>query len=234
MNIGRGLLILILVIGSERASIASLNDFSRVLTDAKALDGKRVTLKGVVDLYSYGFFLCANATPKGEPDLSKSVFVVGDIAQHLPDKMNRHWVSVTGIVDAAAHGPWGEQPCQIKVEGVKPLTVPPLEEHGTFGIFRNETASTLTVKISGPNGYRTSDLAPGDIIIDGIDDKNEAVANDAAGNMVARYNLVDRPTGRYFDSSNRTYYFRITDHRFERVLPADGRQWKVPKTKKRL
>ncbi len=212
-----------LITGSALAS--SPSDFQKLLVDPKAFDAKRVTLVGIADVYGYGFFLYERALRDGKPDFSRSVFVVDKPNRTLPSELDKHWVKVTGQVDARAGGPYGTEPCEIKLDHFDALPIPPLKERRTFGIFRNDTSSPVIFKISGPDGYSTSKLGPSAKTIEGIDDKNTVVASTPAGTLIAKSSISSRSVGKYFDPINRTYYYRITNGKIELVSPTEGKAW---------
>jgi hypothetical protein len=201
------------------------SDFKRVLAHPESSHGTRVTLVGIADVHGYGFFLYERTLKNGKPDLSRSVFVVDHPKRPLPDKLNKHWLKVIGTVNAHAHGPQGTEPCEIVLDRFEELPIPPLKEQRIFGVFRNETASTVIFKLSGPEGYSTSALAPSANTIDALDDKKDAIATTSNQTLVAKRNILPLPGPKYFDSVNRKYYFRITNGKIKPVLPAQGKKW---------
>jgi hypothetical protein len=202
------------------------SDFERLLANPQAFDGKRVTIVGIADVYDVGFFLCQGALSPYEPDLSKAVFVVGDRARRLPDNMNKHWLKVTGIVNARAHGPMGDKACEVVLDRFEVMPRPILKERRIFGVFRNETPSILKITVSDRDGFGTSNVAPGTLFKAAISGEASVEADSLSGKSIAKLDLEPMNlTRKYFDSTTRTLFYRVTAKRIEPIPAVQGKHW---------
>jgi hypothetical protein len=97
----------------------------------------------------------------------------------------------------------------------------------TFGVFRNETDSTVTVTIVNTRGESSPAhvIQPHDVARFPVTN-GTAIARTMSGKALARCNLMPLPVARgYYDFPNRTFYYRITHARIQLVRPEDGREW---------
>ena len=97
----------------------------------------------------------------------------------------------------------------------------------TFGVFRNETASTVIVTIVNTPGEssRAHVIRPHDVARFPITN-GTAIAQTTSGKALARCNLMPLPLAReYYDFPSRSFYYRITRARIQLVRPEDGHEW---------
>jgi len=97
----------------------------------------------------------------------------------------------------------------------------------TFGVFHNETDSTIVVTIVNTRGesFRARSILAHDAgrfpITNGT-----AVARTPSGKTLARCNLMLFAKAReYYDFPNRNFYYRVTHDRIEFVRPESARKW---------
>ena len=200
------------------------SEFQRLLANPSSFHHKVVTISGVMDVYSNGFFLHEKPLTESKLGGLGSVFVT-DRDGLLPSKFDRHWLKITGMVDASAHGPLGTEPCEIRLKDFKVLPFPPLKDESISAIFRNETSSTLRLRIITKDGYSVSTLEPGAITTERIDNAT-AVATIPSGAAIAKLALNRSQSGEdYFDSRKRRYFYRIAHGEIKLVKREIGQRW---------
>jgi hypothetical protein len=96
----------------------------------------------------------------------------------------------------------------------------------TFGVFHNETDSTIVVTIVNTRGEssRAHSILPHDAgrfpVMNGT-----AIARTTSGKTLARCNLMPLAKAReYYDFPNRSFYYRVTHDRIEFVRPESARK----------
>jgi hypothetical protein len=99
----------------------------------------------------------------------------------------------------------------------------------TFGVFRNETDSTVTVTIVNTRGESSPAhvIQPHDVARFPVTN-GTAIARTTSGKALTRCNLMPEtlPVAReYYDFPSRSFYYRITRARIQLVRPEDGRKW---------
>ena len=226
MSLRWAVVVVALCLSTGETFSSPTSDFGRLLANPKAYDGKRLTIIGIADVYDVGFFFYERALSAYEADRSKSVFVVGDLARRLPDNLNKHWLKVTGVVNAKAHGPWRTEPCEITIERYEVMAIPALKEWRIFGVFRNETSSTLKITVSDRGGYGTTNFSPGKLFANVISPGSSVEVKTLSGRVVAKLDLELRKLpGKYFDSTTRNLFYRVTAKKIEQVPAGQGKQW---------
>ena len=97
----------------------------------------------------------------------------------------------------------------------------------TFGVFHNDTGSTIVVTIVNTRGEssRAHSILPHDAgrfpVTNGT-----AVARTTSGKTLARCNLMPLARAReYYDFPNRSFYYRVAHDRIEFVRPESARKW---------
>jgi len=219
------LLALALIAATESPVHAS--EFDELLKHPKTFNGRRVTLVGLAEIGGSEFFLYPDvqSAKRGE----NAIFVDAHILNENPyEKLNNHWLRITGVVDTGIRPPLGFEACSISLERVEPLSYPPLADSTVRGVFKNDTTITVDVKFSTPtgDGYIVN-LPPGKVSKPSTITAGAAAATAKSGEPVAKGDLIIRPApDRYFDSENRTYYYRIRYGRLSPVLPSEAKTWK--------
>jgi hypothetical protein len=97
----------------------------------------------------------------------------------------------------------------------------------TFGVFRNETDSTVMVTIVNTRGESSPAhvIQPHNVARFPVTN-GTAIARATSGKALARCNLMPLPVAReYYDFPNRSFYYRIRRARIQLVRPEDGREW---------
>ena len=97
----------------------------------------------------------------------------------------------------------------------------------TFGVFRNETDSTVILTIVNTRGEssRAHIIQPHDVARFPVTN-GTAIARTTSGKAHAGCNLMPLPVAReYYDFPSRSFYYRITRARIQLVRPEDGREW---------
>jgi len=157
-----------------------------------------------------------------------AVFVDRNLKGRLYEELDRHWVTVTGLVNANGRGPLGVPVCEIKLERIEPLPYAPLPDPYIHGVFRNDTSITIDLKLSSPSGYAYKlNVLPGEVTGAAVITKGSITASTRAGKLLAKGNLVPANSQRYFDAATRTYYYRIAPGNVELVSPTEAKAWKA-------
>jgi hypothetical protein len=200
-------------------------DFERLLTSPHAFHHKRVSLTGVAHIYGDEFFLYQNAYTAKKSDPSQAVLIVPNRNKSLYEKLNNHWVKVTGIVDATAHGLLGSVPCEITPTNVTVVSGPSLEDQDVYAVFRNETDKIVNLRAPAPGGYADVDLKPGQVSTFVIA-KGTAVVHVESGKAQSKTELMSsRIPKPYLISGKQTYYYKITKDKIEIVSAKDAQAW---------
>lgn len=219
--------IAMLILTTCEAFAVPTSDLQRLLANPNAFDGKRVTVAGLADIAGAEFWLYPNVRAAKQGDTA--VAISWDLSKGpVYKKFDRHWVKVTGVVDAKAHGPLGAAPCEIWAERVEALPYPPLPDPYIYGVFRNDTPSTVDLKFSSPTGYADAlNISPGDVTDAHTIAKGTITASTRSGKLLAKGNLIPSSGAeRYFDAKTRTYYYRITVGKIELVQPSEAKRWR--------
>jgi hypothetical protein len=202
-------------------------DFERLLINPQAFHQKRISLTGVAHILGDEFFLYQNGYEAQKAQPSRAVLIVRNLQGPLYSELNNHWVKVTGIVDANAHGLLGTAPCEIALIKLQALARPAFEDRDIYGVFRNDTGTAVNLRAPAPGGYTDVDLKPGQVatfvIATGL-----AVVNDmASGKMLFKTELNLRAAPKpYRDSGKKIFYYTITKGEIKMVPPDDGKRWK--------
>lgn len=206
--------------------LASSSDFEKLLATPPKFDGKQVTLIGVAEIGGDEFFLYPDARARrlGRP----AVFIARDPNGPTYQRYNNHWLKVSGIVSARAHGPLGTDPCEVRAENVGALPRPPIPDVNIYGVFRNDESDTITLKVSTPNGYSIFDVRPHSTTPPGVISRGSVEATTASGRTLAKAELLPRRSAeQYFDAVRRSYYYRVIDAKIELVTPSETTKWGV-------
>jgi hypothetical protein len=202
------------------------SEFDKLLANPQAFHGKHVTLTGIADIYDVGFFLYQRQLSPTKADTSRSVFVVGGAADTLPDRLNYHWLKVTGTVNARAHAPTGTEPCEILLTHYELADRPPLKEWRIFGVIKNDTSQTLKITVSDTTGYGTANVSPGSLFKNEISRKASLEVSTLSDQVIARRDLTSIKFDRvYFAPESHTLFFRVTMRGIEAVPAENGKRW---------
>ena len=106
--------IIVALMLSVVAAVAGEVPLDSVLAHPKKYDRQRVTVSGFARVGGESFVLYRDAASAKRLDLH-ALSVAQRRGQPLHNDLNNHWVVVTGIVDAKAHGLWGF-PCELLLE----------------------------------------------------------------------------------------------------------------------
>ena len=85
-----------------------------VLAHPQKYDRQRVTVSGFARVDGESFVLYRDPASAKRLDV-RALSVAQRRDKSLHDQLNNHWVTVTGIIDAKAHGLWGF-PCELLLE----------------------------------------------------------------------------------------------------------------------
>jgi|ERR1044072_2272960 hypothetical protein len=85
-----------------------------VLAHPQKYDRQRVTVSGFARVDGESFVLYRDAASAKRLDI-RALSVAQSRGKPLHDQLNNHWVTVTGTIDAKAHGLWGF-PCELLLE----------------------------------------------------------------------------------------------------------------------
>jgi hypothetical protein len=208
-------------------SAVRASDFDELLKNPKTFNGRRVTLVGLAEIGGSEFFLYPDvqSAKRGE----NAIYVDAHILNDNPyEKLNNHWLSITGIVDTGIRPPLGVGTCSISLERVEPLSFPPVADSSVRGVFKNDTTVTIDVKFSTPtgDGYIVN-LPPGYVSAPSTISAGAVAATAKSGEPVAQGTLVvPAAPNQYFDSENRAYYYRIRYGSITPVLPREANNWR--------
>jgi hypothetical protein len=208
-------------------SAAPASDFDDLLKNPKVFNGRRVTLVGLAEIGGSEFFLYPDvqSAKRGE----NAIFVDAHILNENPyEKLNNHWLRITGIVDTGTRPPLGFGTCSVSLERVEPLASPQLADSDVKGVFKNDTTITVDVKFSTPtgDGYIVN-LPPGQISKPSTISAGSVAVTAKSGESVAQADVVIRPPpNQYFDSGNRTYYYRIRHGSITPVVAREASKWR--------
>jgi len=201
-------------------------EFQKISSNPSGFAGKKVTLVGIAHIYGDRFFLYPNAITAQKSKIEKSAFVVVKPDATRYEKLDNHWLRITGTVDPSEHGPLGGAPFGIILDDLESLDRPPLKDPNVYGILRNDTNGTVTVQVSVKNGYSKFAISPGGTHIQTIDKTSVAQVMSPSGKITTKRALLP-PTlpKEYSDSTNQRYYYRITNHSIEFVPPQLAKSW---------
>lgn len=203
------------------------SEFEEILKNPKNFNGRRVTLVGLAEIGGSEFFLYPDvqSAKRGE----NAIFVDANILNENPyEKFNNHWLRITGIVDTGIRPPLGVGSCSISLERVEPLSHPPVADSSVKGVFKNDTTVTIDVRFSTPSGdgYIVN-LPPGQVSKPSTISAGAVAVTAKSGEPVAQGDLVIRPApNQYFDSANRTYYYRIRYGSITPVVAREASNWR--------
>jgi len=102
---------------------SSDSEFRRLLGNPRVYNNKRVSLVGFAHVDGESFVLFENERAASKLADSQAVSVAQRLNGPNYDHFNKHWVKVTGVVDAYSHGLWNF-PCEILLERVEPAQKP--------------------------------------------------------------------------------------------------------------
>ncbi len=211
---------------ATNATGAASSDFERLLRNPKIFNGKRVTLVGLAEIGGSEFFLYPDvrSAKRGE----NAIFVDAHILNENPyEKLNRHWLKITGTVDMGIRPPLGVGECSIVLEQIKLLARPPVPDDSVRAVFQNSTGQTIDIKIPTPNGYSYAMRIPPETSTKATVISNDQVTvSKRSGETIAKGALSWDTDDKYFDRNSRTFYYRISNGRIMRLLPREAEKWK--------
>jgi hypothetical protein len=217
--------------------------FQELFKNPAKYDRKRVTIRGIAD--ADGGLLWIYRDVKAWRDLEQclesrkrdcddtgTIFVPYDTPPRaergLYDHVNARWVRVTGILDTRLHGHLGGDPFSIVLDKLEVLPGPRVREFIVIlGFFKNDSGRTIRFETkSGDESMMTEGVGPGAVIWAGKIGRGTAFAKTMNGVTFAKGDLIPRRLiDPYYDRGLKLYYFRITDHSIEPVLPRDAVGW---------
>lgn len=201
------------------------SDFKELLADPRAFNGKRVTLIGVAEIGGDEFFLYPDEHARRVGDSGVFISSLNNVTFQ---RFNNYWLKVTGIVNANTHGPLGTDPCEVMLDRLEPLPLPPIADVNIYGIFRNDTTETVTLKVATPTGYSIFDLQPHSTTPPGVITRGNVEVSTPSGQLIARAKLVpSKLAAEFFDPVRRAYYYRIVDKKVELVSPHETKEWNI-------
>ena len=201
-------------------------EFQRLSRNPKMFSGKRVTLVGVAEIGGSEFFLYPDVRSAKHGE--NPIFVDAHILNENPyEKLNRHWLKITGIVDMGIRPPLGVGECSIVLERIKLLARPPVPDDSVRAVFQNSTRQTISIKIPTPNGYSYAMRIPPETATRAtVISNGQVTVSKRSGETIAKGALSWDTDDKYFDRNSRTFYYRISNGGITRVLPGEAENWK--------
>lgn len=188
--------------------------------------GKRVCVTGLAGVDGISFTLSAPSRLK-----MREVIAV-DRHRNMPnyDRLNNHWVKVTGIVYIDQEKLFA---CRISLEDIEVLARQSAKGVRIYGIFFNEGPDTVRLDVvnKAENENDSMTLSAGDVlkivIVEGI--VKVSLPSTAAFPSPALSTCIvptEKSEPEFFEESTRTFYFRVANGRVALVKPQQAR---VPK-----
>ena len=94
-------------------------DFGQLVTHPRAYHAKHLSVVGFAHVEGEGFVLYENRKAASVFSTSRAISVAQRRNGPSYDRLNNHWVVVTGIVDADHHGLWNF-PCELLLDKAEP------------------------------------------------------------------------------------------------------------------
>ena len=232
-------------LSSSFAAGAELRD---VLKHPRKYEGQHVELIGIARTYQGWFNLFADASSAARPDLSRALLVrrnyFGGYAQ-----LDRQWVRVSGVMSSQRRRGYdpGTGLLLEHAEIVWDRTPPHIKNPYVLGVFYNATGKPVAIDQSfGRNrGAEEFFLAPDEADKTEIFEGDVVIAAELVGpaNLRLHQRQVGRPVAKgelkfrhllavdyeYSPewSDKRTFYYKVTLGKIERVPTATGKKWKI-------
>ncbi len=217
--------------------------FQELFANPPKYDRKRVTIRGIADAGGGLLWIWRDAkawrdleqclkSRKPDCDNQGAVFIPYQTPPRadtgLYDHVNARWARVTGILDTRIHGHLGGDPFSIVLERLEVLPGPRVREFiPILGFFKNDSGRTIRFETKfGNEAMSTEGVRSGEVIWAGRIDKGTAFAKTMSGVTFAQGEMIPpRLIDPYYDRAMKIYYFRITDHSIDPVLPRDATGW---------
>ncbi len=198
-----------------------------LLADPKIYEVKRITVEGIARVDGDYVTIYPDSIAATKSDFSKGVSIRGRADAPSYQRLNYHWVRVTGVVNTRLHGPYDAFPFELLSERIESLDRPPITDPNTYIIFRNDMASSITVMTSWPGGSATATLKPGGldaVVARSLDVRVTA----ASGELIAKTSLKpSRVPKSGVDSKRQWIPYAITSKGLELVPLARAQKWRV-------
>ena len=238
-----GLIVCTICSSNNSAANAPQVTFSELFKHPANYDRKRVTITGIADADGGLLWVWKDVkawrdleqcleSRKRDCDSKGAIFVVYDTPARsergLYDHVNARWIRVTGVLDTRIHGHLGGDPFSIVLEKLEVLPGPRVREFiPIIGFFKNDSGRTIRFETKfGHEAMSTEGVRPGEVIWAGKIGRGTAFAKTMNGVTFAKGDMIPpRFIDPYYDRRLKLYYFRITDHAIEPVLPRDAVGW---------
>ena len=201
-------------------------DFKQLIENPRVYQGKRVSVIGVAEVDGISFVLFQ--PPRRE--LSQKIFVGQKLGKPRYNHLNNHWVKITGIADNDEKKIFA---CKIFLENVQPLPRPPVKGVDAYGVFLNEGPTPVELELFNKAGQlvASATMSPGEIhktaIVEGQAKIHTATESLLTGRLLSSYPIgSEKSAPEFFESSSRTFYFRIKDGEIVLVRPSDATEVK--------
>lgn len=201
-------------------------DLQQLLEKTEAYKGKRVCVIGVAEVDGISFALFQ--PPRRE--LHRMIVVDRKHGRPRYDRLNNHWVKITGIVHIDPEKIFA---CRLLLENVETLARPPIKEVKIYGIFFNEGPDTIRLDVvnKARNENDSMTLSPGDVlktvIVEGTAKLSLPSTAASPGPVLSACAVpTERSASDFFEESTRTFYFRVWDGRISLVKPQQARKAK--------
>jgi hypothetical protein len=217
--------------------------FAELFRNPEKYDRRRVTITGIADADGGLVWVWRDVKARRDLDAylerrqrdcdpTDAIFVPYETPirslHGLYDHVNGRHVRVTGILDRRIHGHLGGDPFSIVLEDLEVLPGPRVSEFiPIIGFFKNDSGKTIEIETSfGSEGAYAPGIRAGSISCVGKIGQGTIVAKTMKGVVFARGQLIPpRLSDPYYDRPMKSYYFRITSHAIEPVLPKDAIGW---------
>lgn len=211
----------ILAVAIPTGGIVSV-DFDHLIGNPRTYKGKHVSVTGVAQVDGTSFTLFQ--PPHRE--LSRTIFVGQKVGKPHYNHLDNHWVKITGIVDTDERNIFA---CKVFLENVDALPRPPVPSIRVFCVVLNEGPATVRVELVNKAGNESTDmtLSPGEIhktaVVEGQAKVYTPSESLFTGKLLSSCVVPsEKLAPEFFDSSTRTFYFRIRNGKIALVRPQEA------------
>ncbi len=197
-------------------------NFRQLIDNPRAYQGKRVSVVGVAEVDGTSFVLFE--PPRRE--LSQKIFVGQKLGKPRYNQLNNHWVKITGIADTDQSKVFA---CKIFLENLQPLDRAPVKGVDVYGLFLNDGPSTVELELFDKSGQlaASATLSPSEVYHAAITEGEARVYTPSeslsSGRLLSRCSIgSEKSAADFFDTSSRTFYFRIKDGKVILVRPTEA------------
>lgn len=211
----KGLVVTIFVFAAIPLGAVEIHqlDLQRAIKESRKYDGKAISVSGVAFVDKDYFVLYANISAARKTNLKQAIFVRQHRNRPSFDQYHRHWVQITGTMNADLHGPLGFGfPCEVLLEGIRSLGGPTVNLWlRDEGIFQNKTGENIRITYFRPDGYEKIDLAPDGLSSMTVYDKKELIATNVRGKVICK-SVLSLPlrANTTFEQIDRRFFYVIT------------------------